>query len=186
MYTNLNEQKTYSNKLFSYIIRKFRKCIKCVGIFTCKYARFIKHLLNYMSWWICTFSNLTSRASQFYWWGLCGIPDPWRPSCDCCLTWGPAWHSWLQTSSTRRVHQEVLLENMWYLITSKLELCESEHYSPEGWAVNRDQISAMANLNTNYWVPKLNRLQVIERTRILCSRWLWPWPLTCWPQNKKA
>ena len=31
-------------------------------------------------------------------------------------------------------------------------------------------------LDTNYGVPKLKRFQVIERTRILCYRSLWPWP----------
>jgi len=32
--------------------------------------------------------------------------------------------------------------------------------------MNRDHMSFMANLDTNYDVPKLNRFQVMERTRI--------------------
>ena len=48
---------------------------------------------------------------------------------------------------------------------------------PTDSKINRDHLSAMANYDTKFGIPKLNRFQVIERTRILCSRSLTPKPI---------
>jgi len=44
--------------------------------------------------------------------------------------------------------------------------------------INREHLFAMAIKDTSYDDPKLNMFQVIEQTMILCSRSMWPCPLT--------
>ena len=56
--------------------------------------------------------------------------------------------------------------------------------TPTDPKINRGLLLFMTNLHTKYGDRITMLCLVIDRTSFLCSRSLWPWPLTNWHQNQ--
>ena len=74
------------------------------------------------------------------------------------------------------------------LLLTAQAVCGHSHFdldlSPTDPKINRGLLLFMTNLHTKYGDRITMLCLVIDRTSFLCSRSLWPWPLTNWHQNQ--